>query len=105
MKWVYSSQSVWWSTLKKKIVENKAANHELINDMSLPLQYYSSIGIVSKYLPVDCVVIGEGSNTMDIGRTIIQHQNPRLKMDSGTFATMGLGMGFCIAAKLVYPEK
>ena len=82
-----------------------ANNLELMNDDTLPLQYYSSIGIVAKYLPLDCAVIGEGSNTMDIGRTIIQHQNPRLKLDSGTFATMGLGMGYCIAAKLVYPHK
>jgi len=51
------------------------------------------------------VVIGEGSNTMDIGRTIIQHEYPRRKLDSGTFATMGVGMGFCIAAKLAYPTK
>ena len=42
---------------------------------------------------------------MDIGRTIIEHENPRLKLDSGTFATMGVGMGFSIAAKLVYPDK
>ena len=43
-------------------------------------------------MPKDCVYIGEGSNTMDIGRTIVQHENPRLKLDSGTFATMGIGM-------------
>ena len=42
---------------------------------------------------------------MDIGRTIITHQLPRSKLDSGTFATMGVGMGFCIAAKAIHPDR
>jgi 2-hydroxyacyl-CoA lyase 1 len=84
---------------------NIANNEELINDKELPLQYYSSIGIIAKYLPKDAIIIGEGSNTMDIGRTIISHEFPRSKLDSGTFATMGVGMGFCIAAKIANPSK
>jgi thiamine pyrophosphate-dependent acetolactate synthase large subunit-like protein len=76
-----------------------------MNDQSLPLQYYSSIGIIQSYIPDDAVVIGEGSNTMDIGRTIITHSLPRSKLDSGTFATMGVGMGFCIAAKAIHPNR
>jgi 2-hydroxyacyl-CoA lyase 1 len=76
-----------------------------MTDMTLPLQYYSSIGIIQNYIPNNAIVIGEGSNTMDIGRTIITHQLPRSKLDSGTFATMGVGMGFCIAAKAIHPDR
>lgn len=71
MGWSYDRSKPWWGTLRSKIAVNVANNLELMNDGTLPLQYYSSIGIVAKYLPEDCVVIGEGSNTMDIGRTII----------------------------------
>ena len=36
---------------------------------------------------------------MDIGRTIINHDNPRLRLDAGTFGTMGVGIPFALAAK------
>jgi 2-hydroxyacyl-CoA lyase 1 len=38
---------------------------------------------------------------MDIGRTIIMHDNPRKRLDAGSFGTMGVGIPFCIAAKAV----
>jgi thiamine pyrophosphate-dependent acetolactate synthase large subunit-like protein len=37
---------------------------------------------------------------MDIARTILKHSDPRLKLDSATFGTMGIGLPFTIAAKL-----
>lgn len=40
---------------------------------------------------------------MDIGRTIINHRLPKLRLDAGTFGTMGLAMPFALAAKCVNP--
>jgi 2-hydroxyacyl-CoA lyase 1 len=40
---------------------------------TVPMTYYSSYGVIKKYLPEDTIMIGEGANTMDIGRTIFQH--------------------------------
>jgi len=71
----------------------------------LPLSFYSALYIIKKNLPKDFVYIGEGSNTMDIGRTVINHEGPRAKLDAGTFGTMGVGMPFSIAAKIVYPTR
>jgi 2-hydroxyacyl-CoA lyase 1 len=42
---------------------------------------------------------------MDIGRTIIKHEEPRMKLDAATFGVMGVGMPFAIAAKLHYKER
>lgn len=36
---------------------------------------------------------------MDIGRTMINHNFPRHRIDAGTFGTMGIGIPFAIAAK------
>lgn len=36
---------------------------------------------------------------MDIGRTIINHELPRHRLDAGTFGTMGVGIPFALAAK------
>ena len=38
---------------------------------------------INKYLPKDHVLIGEGANTMDIGRTIIMHDKPKHRLDAG----------------------
>ena len=38
---------------------------------------------------------------MDISRTLLQHELPRSRLDAGTFATMGVGVGYAIAAAVV----
>ena len=35
---------------------------------------------------------------MDIGRTMLPNFSPRHRLDAGTFGTMGVGLGFAIAA-------
>lgn len=46
---------------------------------------------------------------MDIGRTMLLNSQPRHRLDAGTFGTMGVGLGFAIAAALYckdnYPHK
>lgn len=49
---------------------------------------------------LDCIICSEGANTMDIGRTILLNDLPRHRLDAGTFGTMGVGLGFGIAAAL-----
>jgi 2-hydroxyacyl-CoA lyase 1 len=51
------------------------------------------------------VIIGEGANTMDIGRTQLPNAAPRLRLDAGSYGTMGIGMGFAIAAAVVHPDR
>lgn len=37
---------------------------------------------------------------MDIGRTMMNHSEPRKRLDAGTMGTMGIGLPFAIAAKV-----
>ena len=39
---------------------------------------------------------------MDIARSIFTMEHPRLKLDAGTYATMGVGLGYAIAAWAAY---
>jgi 2-hydroxyacyl-CoA lyase 1 len=48
------------------------------------------------------VYVSEGANTMDISRSIFPLHHPRLKLDAGTYATMGVGLGYAIAAYASY---
>lgn len=50
----------------------------------------------------DIVYVSEGANAMDISRSIFTMEHPRTKLDAGTYATMGVGLGYCIAAYAAY---
>jgi 2-hydroxyacyl-CoA lyase 1 len=50
----------------------------------------------------DIVYVSEGANTMDISRSAFPLSKPRQRLDAGTYATMGVGMGYCIAAHAAY---
>lgn len=67
--------------------------------------YYRVFKDVRKVLAEDTIIVSEGANTMDIGRTLMPNFFPRHRLDAGTFGTMGVGLGFAIAAAIVYPHK
>ncbi|KAH1563004.1 hypothetical protein KXX17_004290 [Aspergillus fumigatus] len=48
------------------------------------------------------VYVSEGANTMDISRSVFPLNHPRQRLDAGTYATMGVGMGYIIAAHEAY---
>ncbi len=60
---------------------------------------------VAPWVPDNAVIIGEGANTMDIGRIQLLNKNPRLRLDAGSYGTMGVGMGFVAAAAVVHPDR
>lgn len=104
-KYTYSSDTEWWEKLNKKVANNKEVSHEMYHDKTLPMSYYNSMYVVQKLLPKDCILVSEGSNTMDIGRTILENYLPKHRLDAGTFGTMGVGLGMAIAAQAVHKDK
>uniref|UniRef100_A0A672I1A4 2-hydroxyacyl-CoA lyase n=1 Tax=Salarias fasciatus TaxID=181472 RepID=A0A672I1A4_SALFA len=96
--WRYPSNTEWWSALKEKIVSNAKASKALALEVRVPMNYYMVFHHISQLLPQDCIIVSEGANTMDIGRTMLNNYLPRHRLDAGTFGTMGVGLGFAIAA-------
>ncbi|XP_063466832.1 2-hydroxyacyl-CoA lyase 1 isoform X3 [Symphalangus syndactylus] len=84
---------------------NAVTKQELASKKSLPMNYYTVFYHVQEQLPRDCFVVSEGANTMDIGRTVLQNYLPRHRLDAGTFGTMGVGLGFAIAAAMVAKDR
>ncbi|ORX61880.1 hypothetical protein DM01DRAFT_1298334 [Hesseltinella vesiculosa] len=69
------------------------------------LNYHTAFTVIKNILPRQGIVyVSEGANTMDIGRSYFDVQHPRQRLDAGTGATMGVGMGYAIAAQLYYPD-
>ncbi|XP_058687513.1 2-hydroxyacyl-CoA lyase 1 isoform X1 [Poecile atricapillus] len=99
--WKYPSNSEWWQKLREKIKNNMERSKALALQKSLPMNYYTVFHHIRELIPKDCILVSEGANTMDIGRTMLPNFYPRQRLDAGTFGTMGVGLGFAIAAAMV----
>ena len=51
------------------------------------------------------ILVSEGANTMDVGRSVLIQTEPRTRLDAGTWGTMGVGLGYCIAAAVASPDR
>ncbi|XP_038044402.1 2-hydroxyacyl-CoA lyase 1-like [Patiria miniata] len=103
--WRYPSNTPWWQSLRSKVSANQKSSQELSADKSLPMSFYCALDKVQKLIPRDSIIVSEGSNTMDIGRTVLLNHSPRHRLDAGTFGTMGVGLGFSIAAALLAKDR
>ncbi|XP_076016979.1 2-hydroxyacyl-CoA lyase 1 [Genypterus blacodes] len=99
--WTFPSNAAWWSTLREKMAANAKMTKALALQSAVPMNYYTVFHHISQLLPQDCIIVSEGANTMDIGRTMLHNYLPRHRLDAGTFGTMGVGLGFAIAAAAV----
>jgi 2-hydroxyacyl-CoA lyase 1 len=75
----------------------------------IPMTYQRTFDVIKQTLhrlspPEDgnVMYISEGANTMDISRSVFPVEEPRLRMDAGTYATMGVGLAYAIAAHSAY---
>ena len=104
-QWFYPADTDWHKGIAEKAAGNAAAIQPMIDDDSNPTNYYRALKDIREWMPEDAVIVGEGANTMDIGRTQLPNAAPRLRLDAGSYGTMGIGMGFAIAAAVVHPER
>lgn len=104
-QWFYPDDTAWHRAIAEKSEANAQAIQPMIEDESAPTNYYRALKDIRAWAPEDAVIIGEGANTMDIGRTQLPNAAPRLRLDAGSYGTMGIGMGFAIAAAVVHPDR
>ena len=66
--------SNWWKALNDKCTLNRESNKSMIKDESIPLNYYTAFSTLEKMIPRDAIIVSEGANTMDIGRTMMNNR-------------------------------
>lgn len=89
--------------------KNEAKAVALAQKDTVPLSYEHAFEVIKNTLhelsPAEesgICYVSEGSNTMDISRSIFPLEHPRLKLDAGSYGTMGVGLGYAIAAHEAY---
>ncbi|CCK71572.1 putative indolepyruvate decarboxylase family protein KNAG_0H01580 [Huiozyma naganishii CBS 8797] len=95
------------SSIQEKIHKNEQrlrdSEHAVPEESSPPhvLNYNRVYGIIRPLLEQDrTVLVTEGANTMDKARVSFPASTPFSRLDAGTNATMGVGLGYAMAAKL-----
>ena len=112
-EWAHPTTSAWRTTLTASQSKNadKAAKVEgLRTAPGERLAYHRVFHLLQAELlrrttAEQLVYVSEGANTMDISRSIFTIASPRQRLDAGSYATMGVGLGYAIAAATVYPTK
>ncbi|KAI9505863.1 hypothetical protein GGI25_001267 [Coemansia spiralis] len=91
--------------LMQNTQRNAAKQNAKYHSNALPMTYHRAFYEIKQKLPDNVVIVSEGANTMDIARTVYDFQEPRRRLDCATYANMGVGMGFAIAAQLHYRDS
>src|ERR1700733_1179876 len=68
-QWFYPKDTHWRAAIAQKSAANAKQIQPMIDDNSAPTNYYRALKDISAWVPNNAVIIGEGANTMDIGRT------------------------------------
>lgn len=99
----------WYKQLAESTEKNVASAARKAGVVKHPLSYHRSFTLLKEHLERlagggadNLVYVSEGANTMDISRSIFSVSKPRQRLDAGTYATMGVGLGYAIAAEMAY---
>jgi 2-hydroxyacyl-CoA lyase 1 len=108
-RWVYSSESPYHQVLAASKQKNETKARSTARIQTQPMGYSQVFSVVKEILndlsppkAGNIVYISEGANAMDISRSVFNVELPRLRIDAGTHATMGVGLGYAIAAHTAY---
>jgi len=70
-----------------------------------PINPYRVAHEINEFLADDTIYIGDGGDVVTISAQAVQPHRPGHWMDPGPLGTLGVGVPFALAAKLVHPEK
>jgi len=103
--WQYPGATPWRDAIAAKIEANRGSIDAMAADDTVPMNYYRAFRDIKEAIPRDAIIVSEGANTMDIGRTQLNNAEPRTRLDAGSYGTMGVGFGFAVAAAVVQSDR
>ncbi|XP_062107452.1 2-hydroxyacyl-CoA lyase [Humulus lupulus] len=105
----YGKSHPWVEAIAKKTKENVLKMEAQLAKDIVPFNFMTPMRIIRDAIlglgsPAP-ILVSEGANTMDIGRAVLVQTEPRTRLDAGTWGTMGVGLGYCIAAAVASPDR
>lgn len=99
----------WVEAISKKTKENVSKMEAQLAKDVVPFNFLTPMRIIRDAIleagsPAP-ILVSEGANTMDVGRAVLVQTEPRCRLDAGTWGTMGVGLGYCIAAAVASLDR
>ncbi|XBS68679.1 oxalyl-CoA decarboxylase [Acerihabitans sp. KWT182] len=93
----------WTGAIAERKAKNVGKMLETLAARPSPMSFQSALSVVKDVVKAnpEAIVVSEGANTLDFGRSIVDMYLPRKRLDVGTWGIMGIGMGFSAAASIV----
>lgn len=92
----------WRNKVRQKCDENTKKLESRLQESKMPLDFHCALNamrqVIASLPHPKPILVSEGANTMDFGRLILPVEEPRSRLDAGTWGTMGVGMGYAIAS-------
>ena len=103
----WSWKADWSRRLEASSIKNETKAHHALEAAKAQkmLTYVTVYDALSKHLPQDIFIINEGANTMDYGRMLLRCTAWKQRLDAGVLGTMGVGVGYAIAAAVVKQQR
>lgn len=97
----------WLDALQADTQKNDARFDPREDSETVPLGHFNALGAIKKVYDKnpDLYLCNEGANTLDDCRDIIQMQQPRHRLDCGTWGVMGCGTGYAIGTAITTGGK
>jgi acetolactate synthase-1/2/3 large subunit len=70
-----------------------------------PIHPYRVAWELNEFMTEDTIYIGDGGDVVTISAQAVRPRTPGHWMDPGALGALGVGTGFALASKLVYPSK
>ncbi len=99
--------AAWTGAINERKEKNLAKMAATLDLNPSPMNFHSALRAIRDVLRdrPDIYLVNEGANTLDFARSIIDMQEPRKRLDSGTWGIMGIGMGFSIGAAVTMGKQ
>jgi oxalyl-CoA decarboxylase len=90
----------WTGAIADRKDKNLSKMAAMLKQDVVPMNFHGALGVIRDMVKErpDAIVVNEGANTLDFGRSIVDMYQPRKRLDCGTWGIMGIGMGFAVAA-------
>ncbi|KAM1061015.1 hypothetical protein PS2_025314 [Malus domestica] len=99
----------WVAAISSKVKDNVSKMEAQLAKEVVPFNFLTPMKIIRDAIaglgsPAP-ILVSEGANTMDVGRSVLVQTEPRTRLDAGTWRTMGVGLGYCIAGAVASPDR